>query len=339
DQTHRELHLTEVQRATLVARLSKTEADLAEQQAQNTQALNTVGQSQRQLHQLQTERDRLATERDALKARLTRLEQKSSMARPPAAPSARPAVAAVAPIPAPAPARRAVVAAVAVPARTPAPARPEVRTAAIAVPRAESRSYAGEVERVLASTGVDVERLFSQFGVKRGLGGPFVPMPKGGLPPSTLTSQKLAALRSMIKTLPIAAPMKHYVETSPFGPRRDPFNGRPAFHPGVDLAAPYDTPVYATAPGVVTYSGYRSDYGKIVEIDHGHGIVTRYGHLARCTVLVGQRVAADAQIGYEGSTGRSTGPHVIYEIDVNGEPQDPAKFMALGHIVPVMLRR
>ena len=83
----------------------------------------------------------------------------------------------------------------------------------------------------------------------------------------------------------------------------------------------------------MTYSGYRSDYGKIVEINHGHGIVTRYGHLARCTVNVGERVATGAEIGLEGSTGRSTGPHVIYEIDVNGEPQDPEKFFNLSRFV------
>jgi murein DD-endopeptidase MepM/ murein hydrolase activator NlpD len=140
-------------------------------------------------------------------------------------------------------------------------------------------------------------------------------------------------LPGLAKSLPLAIPMGNYRETSPFGQRTDPFNGRPAFHPGVDMAAPYGTPVYATAPGVVTYAGYRSDYGKIVEIDHGHGIVTRYSHLARYVVLVGQRVAAAAHIGYEGSTGRSTGPHLLYEVDVNGEPQDPQKFMNLGRLM------
>jgi len=141
-------------------------------------------------------------------------------------------------------------------------------------------------------------------------------------------------LPGLLKSLPVAAPMAGYRETSPFGERSDPFNGRSAFHPGVDLAAPYGTPVVATAAGVVTFSGWSGAYGKIVEIDHGHGIVTRYGHLERATVLVGEHVAAGAQIGYEGSTGRSTGPHVIYEIDVNGEPQNPAKFMDLARLLP-----
>ncbi|HVC53758.1 MAG TPA: peptidoglycan DD-metalloendopeptidase family protein [Stellaceae bacterium] len=357
DQAHRELHLTEAQRVTLVARLSKTEADLAAQQAQNTQALNTAGQSQRRLQQLQTERDRLAAERDALKGRLNQLERRSSMARPQAAPSTRPAVAAVvpmptpaparravadavvAPIPAPAPARPAVVAAVAAPAPAPIPARPEVRTAAIVVPRAAGRGTVGQVERVLASAGVDVAHLFSQFGVTRGEGGPFVPVPRGGLPPSALTPQKLAALRIMMKSLPVSAPLTSYRIGSPFGIRHDPMNGRGEFHTGIDFDAPYESPVYATGAGVVTYAGYRNDYGKIVEIDHGHGISTRYAHLHRFTVSVGEHVAAHQQIGLLGSTGRATGPHVHYEVLVNGEPQDPEKFMRLSHIVPVSAQR
>ena len=98
------------------------------------------------------------------------------------------------------------------------------------------------------------------------------------------------------------------------------------------------SPVYATAPGVVTYSGYRDDYGKVVEIDHGNGIATRYAHLHRATVSVGQRVAAQTQIGFLGSTGRATGPHVHYEVLVSGEPQDPEKFLGLARLVPLTQR-
>jgi murein DD-endopeptidase MepM/ murein hydrolase activator NlpD len=98
------------------------------------------------------------------------------------------------------------------------------------------------------------------------------------------------------------------------------------------------SPVYATAAGVVTYSGYRGDYGKIVEIDHGNGIATRYAHLHRQTVSVGQRVAAHSQIGFLGSTGRATGPHVHYEVLVNGEPQDPEKFLGLARLVSAVQR-
>jgi murein DD-endopeptidase MepM/ murein hydrolase activator NlpD len=192
-----------------------------------------------------------------------------------------------------------------------------------------------EIERVLASAGVDVTRMFAGFGNPSGLGGPFMPMSRAATAADHVSAVGLAALPGLLASLPSAAPMYNYRETSPFGERRDPFNGRTAFHPGVDLAAPYGTPVYATAAGVVTFAGWSGGYGKIVEINHGHGIVTRYGHLSRYIVLVGEHINKGTQIGYEGSTGRSTGPHVIYEIDVNGEPQNPAKFMALAALLPV----
>jgi murein DD-endopeptidase MepM/ murein hydrolase activator NlpD len=301
DQAQKELHLTEAQRVTLMARLSKAEAD-----AQST------GDQSKRVQQLEAERD-------ALKARVAKLEQKNSMR---GQPDAGPAAAATTP---PAPAAQ------------PQPA-PKAE-AAVVLPRG-AKSPVGEVERVLGSAGVDVARLFSQFGVSRGEGGPFVPMPKGSVaPPSTLTPEKLAALRTMMKALPVTAPLVEYRLGSPFGAREDPINGRSSFHTGLDLDAPYDSKVFATAPGTVTYAGYRDDYGKIVEIDHGHGLTTRYAHLHQYTVSVGQHVSAHQQIGYLGSTGRVTGPHVHYEVLVNGEPQDPAKFLQLGHIVPVAQTR
>ncbi len=89
----------------------------------------------------------------------------------------------------------------------------------------------------------------------------------------------------------------------------------------------------------MTFAGYRDDYGRIVEIDHGHGIMTRYGHLHQALVSVGQRVAFHTQIGWLGSSGRATGPHVHYEVLVNGEPQDPTKFLGLGRLVQVSAQR
>src|SRR5579885_1713762 len=307
EQAQRELHVTEAQRVTLMARLNKAEAELAEEQARKAQAQAVLDQSQRRLQQLQSERDKTASERDELRARLNRLEQKGSMLRTP-------------PVPA-----QAAEPAAAAPARAPA-----------AVARGGGMS---EVERVLASAGVDVARLFQQFGVTRGEGGPFVPAPKGRVPETALTPEKLAALRAMIKTLPVSAPLASYEIGSPFGVRYDPINGRSSFHTGLDFDAPYESPVYATAAGTVTYAGYRDDYGKIVEIDHGNGISTRYAHLHRFTVSVGEHVGAHTQIGYLGSTGRATGPHVHYEVLVNGEPQDPEKFLHLGHVVPVAAQR
>jgi murein DD-endopeptidase MepM/ murein hydrolase activator NlpD len=102
------------------------------------------------------------------------------------------------------------------------------------------------------------------------------------------------------------------------------------FHPGVDLAAPYKTPVYSTAPGKVVFTGVMNGYGRVVEIDHGHGIETLYAHLHRILVARGQYVGAHHEIGQLGSTGRSTGPHVHYEIRVDGTPVDPEKFIQAG---------
>jgi murein DD-endopeptidase MepM/ murein hydrolase activator NlpD len=93
--------------------------------------------------------------------------------------------------------------------------------------------------------------------------------------------------------------------------------------------------VYAAAPGIATYAGYRGAYGKVVEIECGNGIATRYGHLHRYTVSVGQRVETCTQIGLLGSTGHASDPHVHYEVIVNGQPQDPEKFIELARLVPI----
>jgi murein DD-endopeptidase MepM/ murein hydrolase activator NlpD len=187
----------------------------------------------------------------------------------------------------------------------------------------------GTIARKLISAGIDAERIFASFGIGRNVGGPFIPA-RDAPGPAQVTAEQ-TAVRTMLKTLPVDAPLFHYRETSPFGPRVDPVNRREGFHPGVDLAAPYGTPVYATAPGIVTFAGWEGGYGKIVRIDHGHGLSTGYAHLHRYTVVVGEKVAAGAVIGYIGTTGRSTGPHLHYEVRLNGEVVNPAAFLALGY--------
>ena len=142
--------------------------------------------------------------------------------------------------------------------------------------------------------------------------------------------QRQAQLQKLLKTLPLTAPLVSYQIGSGFGPRRDPFNGREAFHTGLDLEAPYRTPVYSTAPGTVAFTGVKEGYGRTVEIDHGNGIVTRFAHLHRILVARGQRIGAHFEIGELGSTGRSTGPHLHYEVIVDGRPLDPAKFLEAG---------
>lgn len=118
--------------------------------------------------------------------------------------------------------------------------------------------------------------------------------------------------------------------TSGFGVRFDPFNGRPALHQGQDFAAPLNSPIVATAPGVVSFVGVRSGYGNVVEIDHGRGFKTRFAHLNSMAVQTGQRVTLGQRIGAMGTTGRSTGVHLHYEVWMNGRPQNPARFMRAG---------
>jgi murein DD-endopeptidase MepM/ murein hydrolase activator NlpD len=118
--------------------------------------------------------------------------------------------------------------------------------------------------------------------------------------------------------------------TSGYGVRFDPFNGRPALHQGQDFAAPLNSPIYATAPGIVSFVGIRSGYGNVVEIDHGRGFKTRFAHLNSMAVQAGQRVALGQRIGAMGTTGRSTGVHLHYEVWMNGRPQNPARFMRAG---------
>jgi murein DD-endopeptidase MepM/ murein hydrolase activator NlpD len=360
EQAQRDLHLADAQRATLTARLSKEAAEAVDGQTKQSQAQSNLDQTQKKLQQLSTERDKALGERDHLRARVNELEQKLSalptrQAPRPVAEAAPPILSAPA-APAPAVAASAVASAPAAPAPTvarAAPAPEQPRQVAVVIPTAPSAAEApraaapavavdrgafAQIERVLASAGVDVKHMYAQLGVNRGEGGPFIPPSAGQAAAAAISPEKLAALRTLVKTLPVVAPLESYELGSPFGVRGDPINGRSAYHTGIDLRAPYMTPVYATAGGVVTYSGYRDDYGKVVEIDHGNGISTRYAHLHRQTVSVGQRIAGHSQIGFLGSTGRATGPHVHYEVLVNGEPQDPEKFLGLARVVAAVQR-
>ena len=355
EQAQRDLHLADAQRATLTARLSKEATDVADGQAKQSQAQSNLDQTQKKLQQLSAERDKAVGERDQLRTRVNELEQKLSLlqtrqaprpvaeaapahAAPTPAPAvAAPVVASAAPavahaVPAPEQPRQVAVVMPAVPAASTAP-----RAAAPAVAAVDRGAFA-QIERVLASAGVDVKHMFAQLGVNRGEGGPFIPASAGQAAAAAISPEKLAALRTLVKTLPVSAPLESFELGSPFGVRGDPINGHSGYHTGVDLRAPYMTPVYATAGGVVSYSGYRNDYGKVVEIDHGNGISTRYAHLHRQTVSVGQRIAGHTQIGFLGSTGRATGPHVHYEVLVNGEPQDPEKFLGLARVVAAVQR-
>jgi murein DD-endopeptidase MepM/ murein hydrolase activator NlpD len=116
--------------------------------------------------------------------------------------------------------------------------------------------------------------------------------------------------------------------SSAFGGRVDPFNGGESFHPGIDISADYGAPVYATADGRVESASYSGNYGNLVVIDHGFGIATRYGHLSRFAVRAGQSVKRGDLIGYVGSTGRSTSPHLHYEVTLNGRLINPLRLLS-----------
>ncbi len=192
-----------------------------------------------------------------------------------------------------------------------------------------------KLEQILASTGVDITKMIRRISPQSepDVGGPFIAL--DSMRSNAIEHRRIAALLKIAKLLPLRSPLAiHYRIDSPFGPRRDPFNHRAAFHPGIDLGAPYRTPVYSTAPGVIIFTGWQEGYGRTVEIDHGHGIVTLYAHLHRILVARGQHVAAHVEIAQLGSTGRSTGPHLHYEIRLDGRPVNPEKFLEAGkHVV------
>jgi len=153
--------------------------------------------------------------------------------------------------------------------------------------------------------------------------------------------KKLDQLQNGVIAIPAEKPVKTNVEfTSGFGVRSDPFHAGAAMHPGIDLAGSYGTPIYATADGTVLRAGWNSGgYGNLVEIDHGRGITTRYGHMSAILVQPGQHIVRGQQVGRMGSTGRSTGNHLHYEVRIDGKAVNPIPFMKSTDYVLAMQRR
>lgn len=134
--------------------------------------------------------------------------------------------------------------------------------------------------------------------------------------------------QALAAATPSIWPVAGYL-SSAYGTRRDPFTGGADFHPGLDIAAPHGQPVQATADGVVSTASYTGNSGNLVEIDHGFGITSRYGHLSRFAAVKGQRVRRGEVVGYVGSTGRSTSSHLHYEVLVNGRLTNPLRLLAI----------
>ena len=200
-----------------------------------------------------------------------------------------------------------------------------------------------DMEKVIKLSGLDVKKVLKASNkLPRGQGGPFIPIKTDGLPAGDLKAglDNLDAmlnhsknLQVILQRIPLVAPLKSYYITSGYGKRRDPINKRWAAHYGLDLGSPFKTSVYATAPGVVTFVGWKGNFGRLVEITHGSGIKTRYGHLHKALVRRGQKVKFQQKIGLLGSTGRSTGAHLHYEVLFKKRTKNPMKFIKAGRYV------
>ncbi len=206
----------------------------------------------------------------------------------------------------------------------------------------DAAERSGRIATVLEEVGRNVPKA---KGNEDAMGGPFIPMPsdadpetfRDGVELATAQIEHFETLKETASGLPLMTPMSRASITSRFGMRTDPFRRRPAMHSGIDFRAPSGEPAKATAPGKVISAGYNRGYGYMVEIDHGGGLTTRFAHLSKIVTKKGQSVAKGDIIGRTGSTGRSTGPHLHYEIRVNGRATDPMIFIRAGEQLSPLL--
>lgn len=197
-----------------------------------------------------------------------------------------------------------------------------------------ARRRADSAATAIRSLGLNPDAIMRS--ASRAQGGPYVPWP-GDHAAMPAEFEKLASALSRMEVLedslsampsgrPTAAPML----SSSYGYRRDPFNGHAAFHAGIDFPGSYGQPILAAAPGKVSFIGQRSGYGNVVEIEHANGLMTRYAHLSGFTARLGQRVGRGDSIARMGSTGRSTGTHLHFEVRLRGEAINPRRFLEAG---------
>ena len=204
-------------------------------------------------------------------------------------------------------------------------------------------ALAGKLRAAIAATGLATRlKLAVPDKEATGIGGPYIPLridAKASEFDAQLSRTQGAvlsvdALRRAIPSVPLRKPLAGPLEqTSRFGYRLDPFLGRPALHSGIDFRGEYGAPVKATAGGKVMAAGPVGGYGNMVEIDHGNGVSTRYGHLSAILVSEGQTVPAGAVVGRVGSTGRSTGNHLHYEVRIDDEAVDPSRFIKAADLM------
>jgi murein DD-endopeptidase MepM/ murein hydrolase activator NlpD len=200
-----------------------------------------------------------------------------------------------------------------------------------------------DIEKIVATSGLNIDKLLSRVesnGI--GQGGPFIAA-SGDLSGDEELGETMLSLdnnmtrweslKEVLRVLPLSLPVDYYRLTSKYGGRVDPVNKKRSQHHGLDMAGAMNTSIYAPAPGTVTYSGPKGRYGNVVEIDHGLGIVTRYAHLNKSLVEVGDIVDHRQRVALLGNSGRSTGPHLHYEVRFDGRPMDPMKFIKAGRYV------
>ncbi len=233
------------------------------------------------------------------------------------------------------------------------------RDAAIATNRealaqldAQTHSTIDEVEKIITSTGLDPNRLapFKPPGKEdrnAPRGGPFIPWVSAAPPTDPARGadvaraqsvvfglDRLQRLRDVLSHLPVASPVGQVEISSGFGYRVDPFTGQASLHEGVDFRGPRGAAIYATAAGVVTFAGAATDYGNMVDVDHGFGLMTRYAHMEKILVKVGDSVVLHQPLGLMGATGRATGVHLHYETRLGGRATNPLNFLKADHYVP-----
>jgi murein DD-endopeptidase MepM/ murein hydrolase activator NlpD len=206
-------------------------------------------------------------------------------------------------------------------------------------------SHIDDIETELKATGINLDAALAELEHHRfGQGGPLIALPRDAqdlIPPAAseamaqleLRLARQARLRALTTVLPLTAPIDAYYISSGYGRRSDPFTRQWAMHEGIDLAGSFRMPVMATAPGMVVDVAWDNGYGNYVDIDHGFGVRTRYGHLDKAMARVGDRVSLGDRIGLLGNTGRSSGNHLHYEVQVDGKPVNPLRFMEKGRHV------
>ncbi|KRA05708.1 peptidoglycan DD-metalloendopeptidase family protein [Agrobacterium cavarae] len=192
-----------------------------------------------------------------------------------------------------------------------------------------AKSRADAMADIIRSTGLKIDDKADDA-----VGGPFVEAStnpfQASLADLDSALDRLETVRGTAERLPLGNPAPGRDITSRFGNRMDPFLGRPALHTGIDFRAETGADVRATGAGTVSFAGYSGGYGNMVEVDHGKGVTTRYGHLSQILVRTGEKIELSDVIGKAGSTGRSTGPHVHYEVRLNDEAVDPMRFLVAG---------